>query len=212
MDSTALNIGFRRTLSGNKWDKWIHLLWRLILVQLTDVDDVFRWKLTTSVYFSVKSMYHDLLNDQPVYLRKYIWNMKVPLKIKIFMWFLHKKVILTKENLHKRNWQGCTTCCFCDQEETIQHLFISCPFAKMIWRIVFMTFNIPPPFNITNMFENWLKGVAKKTNDTLELVCALFFGRYGRLGMTLCLTGKVSHHFLQVIPMATHWIHMCSYL
>jgi hypothetical protein len=26
MDSTALNIGFRRTLSGNKWDKWIHLL------------------------------------------------------------------------------------------------------------------------------------------------------------------------------------------
>jgi hypothetical protein len=40
-------------------------------------------------------------------LRKYIWKMKVLLKIKIFMWFLHQKVILTKDNLAKRNWTGC---------------------------------------------------------------------------------------------------------
>jgi hypothetical protein len=51
MDSTPLNIGFRRTLGGNKWDSWIHLLQQLILVQLTDVDDVFRWNFTTSEFF-----------------------------------------------------------------------------------------------------------------------------------------------------------------
>jgi hypothetical protein len=34
-----LNIGFRRTLNGNKWDRRTHVLHRLILVQLTDTED-----------------------------------------------------------------------------------------------------------------------------------------------------------------------------
>jgi hypothetical protein len=39
--SAPLNIGFRRSLNGNKWDKWMHLLQRLIMVQLNDNVDVF---------------------------------------------------------------------------------------------------------------------------------------------------------------------------
>ena len=34
--------------------------------------------------------------------RKFIWKMKVPLKIKIFMWFIYRRVILTKDNLDRR--------------------------------------------------------------------------------------------------------------
>jgi hypothetical protein len=37
------------------------------------------------------------------------------------MRFLHKKVLLTKENLIKRKWQGSEKCCFCDHKETVQH-------------------------------------------------------------------------------------------
>jgi hypothetical protein len=36
-----LNIGFRRTLNGNKWDRWIHLLQRLITIELNDTEDIF---------------------------------------------------------------------------------------------------------------------------------------------------------------------------
>jgi hypothetical protein len=43
-----------------------------------------------------------MLNDNTVFLRKYIWKMKVPLKIKIFMWFVYQKEILTKDNLKKK--------------------------------------------------------------------------------------------------------------
>jgi hypothetical protein len=82
----------------------------------------------------------------------------VPLKIRIFMWFLHCKVILTKDNLAKRNWQGNMKCCFCSQDETIQHLFIDCPLAKIVWQMVHMTFNIVHPTNIMNLFGNWLHG------------------------------------------------------
>jgi hypothetical protein len=103
-----LNIGFRRTLNGNKWDRWIDLLQRLISIELNDTEDIFKWNLATSGVFTVKSMYLDLLDGDTAFLKKYIWKMKVPLKIGIFMWFVFKKVILTKDNLIKRNWHGCT--------------------------------------------------------------------------------------------------------
>jgi hypothetical protein len=48
--------------------------------------------------------------------------------------------------------------CFCDSNETIHHLFLVCPFAKIVWRVVYFAYNIPPASNITNMFGNWLKG------------------------------------------------------
>jgi hypothetical protein len=36
------------------------------------------------------------------------WKAKIPLKIKIFLWYLWKGVILTKDNLAKRHWKECT--------------------------------------------------------------------------------------------------------
>jgi hypothetical protein len=102
MDATPLNIGFRRALSGNKWDRWVHLvLRRLTRVQLSDSEDVFRWSLTLSGLFPVRSMYLDFLNGHTIYLKKYIWKIKVPPKIRIFMWFLHKKVILSQRTIFK---------------------------------------------------------------------------------------------------------------
>jgi hypothetical protein len=34
-------------------------------------------------------------------------------------------------------------CCFCDSTETVNHLFVHCPFAKIIWQMVFFSYNIP---------------------------------------------------------------------
>jgi hypothetical protein len=135
-------------------------------------------------------MYLDLLDGHTVFLRKYIWKLKVPPKISISMWFLHRKVILRKENLIKRKWQGNTVCCFCDKEETIQHLFFECPLAKVIWRIVHMSFGISPPKNITNMFENWLKGLQRRVKTRLELEFVLSYGQYGISAMTIFLTNQ----------------------
>jgi hypothetical protein len=169
-----LNIEFRRNLSNDRMDVWLLLLQRLIRINLSADPDIFVWKLTTSGIFSVKSMYADIMNGHTVFLRKYIWKIKVPLKIKIFMWFLYKKVILTKDNLAKRNWNGCKKCAFCDANESINHLFFDCPFAKLIWRTIQFTFNIPPPANVTNMFGNWLNGVDKRSKEQIRtVICAL---------------------------------------
>jgi hypothetical protein len=126
-----LNIEFWRVLNGNKWNDWLNLCQRLMTVNLSNRQDKFVWKLTKSGVFTVKSMYVDLMNEDVQFLHKFLWKLKLPLNIKIFMWFIHGKVLLTKDNLVKHKWKGCTKCCFCDSKETVQHLFISCPFIVL---------------------------------------------------------------------------------
>uniref|UniRef100_A0A453SF10 Reverse transcriptase zinc-binding domain-containing protein n=1 Tax=Aegilops tauschii subsp. strangulata TaxID=200361 RepID=A0A453SF10_AEGTS len=121
-------------------------------VQHSDQPDSFHWKLARNGVFTVKSMYVDLINYGPIPRSIHIWKVKVPLRIKIFMWFVHKQVILTKDNLLKRRWVGSARCCFCDHDETIQHLFIDCPLAKLLWRTIHIAFNIIPPVSIELLF------------------------------------------------------------
>ena len=67
--------------------------------------------------------YLGLINQNIPNLNKRMWKLKAPLKIKIFLWYLRRCVILTKDNFAKQNWQGNQQCCFCRENETIQHLF-----------------------------------------------------------------------------------------
>jgi hypothetical protein len=106
LSNMPLNIRFNRILTGDRWNSWVSLLQRLININLSDEPDSFKWNLTTTGIFSVKSMYADYMNGHTVFLKKYLWKIKVPLKIQIFMWFLYNKVILTKDNLAKRRWTG----------------------------------------------------------------------------------------------------------
>ncbi|WVZ50605.1 hypothetical protein U9M48_001845, partial [Paspalum notatum var. saurae] len=53
-----------------------------------------------------------------------------------FVWGFAKGVILTKDNLAKRNRKGRTNCEFCSKQETIQHLFFECHYAKFLWRAI----------------------------------------------------------------------------
>jgi hypothetical protein len=85
------------------------------------------------------------------------------------MWFLNNKVLLTKDNLAKRNWDGCQKCCPCNVLEKVHHLFLSCPFANIVWGMIYFSFDIPPPANITNMFGNWFNGVNKLDNNRIRI-------------------------------------------
>jgi hypothetical protein len=41
-----------------------------------------------------------------------MWKLKVSLRIKIFMWYLRRGVVLTKDNLAQKNWNGNKLCVF----------------------------------------------------------------------------------------------------
>src|SRR6187551_2332550 len=101
--------------------------------------------------------------------------MKVPLKIKIFMWYLKRGVTLTKDNLARRNWNGSKLCSFCSKEETIQHLFFDCHMATLMWRAVQFVLNRPKPSSVNNLFGDWLFGCNQKTKkyDVGRCICIM---------------------------------------
>jgi zinc-binding in reverse transcriptase len=51
-------------------------------------------------------------------------------KIRIFLWLIRKKKILTKDNLVHRGWMKDTSCVFYGTYENIDHLFVTCQEAK----------------------------------------------------------------------------------
>jgi len=166
-DRVPLNVSFRRTLTGHNLYLWHDLVACISHVQLNNDADAFRWNLTQAGTFTVSSMYNALISNGNVQFDKHLWKLKMPLKIKIFMWYLKRGVILTKDNLIRRNWNGNKLCCFCSSDETIQHLFFDCHVAKFMWRVVQYTFDLSPPQSITHLFGNWLRSVGTKLKQKL---------------------------------------------
>ena len=74
----------------NKLAEWLSLVARISNVELVEGSDYFRWGLTDSGLFSVRSMYLYLIDTQIPFRHKKIWKIKIPLKIKIFLWFLQR--------------------------------------------------------------------------------------------------------------------------
>ena len=154
MSSVPLNISFRRGLYGERLNTWNELVGRVMNLVRREGRDKFNWGLNKTGVFTVRSMYKHLVNNG-IKVSQEIWKTKIPLKTKIFMWYVKRGVLLTKDNLARRNWNGYQGCCFCNSNESIQHLFFDCHLAKFIWRIVFMTLGLSPPRNIAHLFNQW---------------------------------------------------------
>jgi hypothetical protein len=185
---------------------------RLANIQLTTRTDIFRWNLYENGKFSVAFIYNALiLPDAPVYDNKKIWKIKIPLKNKVFAWYLHRGVILTKDNLIKRNWHGSQTCIFCSQDETIKHLFFQCNLARSIWSVIPAASGLYTPTSIANLFGNWLHGIDYKYRILLRVgAMALIWSLW------LCRNDKVfndkNYTLLQVIYWCTGTLRIWSQL
>jgi hypothetical protein len=127
-----------------------------------------------------------------------LWKLKIPLRIKVFEWYLHKGLILTKDNLAKRNWHGCRKSIFYPQDETIKHLFFQCRFARSTWSIIQVASTLYPPRSIANIFGNWLNGIEHMFKKHIRVGAIAFIW-----SLWLCRNDKVFNEkqssILQVI-------------
>ncbi|WVZ73514.1 hypothetical protein U9M48_021813 [Paspalum notatum var. saurae] len=135
LSTVPLNVSFRRALIGEKLIAWHDLVSKVALVVLGEGKDIFTWNLNKNGSFSVSSMYSALVQEGCASRKNLFWALKVPLKIKIFLWFLKRGVVLTEDNLSKRQWKGNLKCSFCNADETIQHLFFDCHVARFPSRL-----------------------------------------------------------------------------
>jgi hypothetical protein len=164
LSTTPLNVSFRRALLvGVNRDNWFDLVGSVLEVNLINPRDTFHW--AGGKKFSVKDLYDNLILRSGTPVECGAWKAKIPLKIKIFLWYLKNGVVLTKDNLVKRKWKGCTKCCFCNVSESIQHLFFACPLAKLLWGIVSLTFGMRRPGCVEHLFGPWLRSFSKKQRN-----------------------------------------------
>jgi hypothetical protein len=87
-------------------DQWYELVAHLNTINLNENSDKPIWKWTDGRQFSVKSVYEHLTREYNGPAHKDISKAKIPEKVKIFMWLTAQKVILTKDNMIRRRWQG----------------------------------------------------------------------------------------------------------
>jgi len=150
-------ITFRRWLLTILQEQWEVLKQHALATPLSQNQDKVSWKWSQKGIFSVKSTYDRLTSNDNGDSFSRIWKAKLPYKIKIFLWLIEQGAILTKDNMVRRRWPGNPSCCFCDNLESINHLFFSCPTAKVIWSIVAKSIGATNVPNSVAQFWNWCR-------------------------------------------------------
>jgi zinc-binding in reverse transcriptase len=95
---------------------------------------VLTWRWEQSGSFTVQSTYA-FLTHPGLIVDDSLWRIRLPEKIKIFLWLIRMDRLLTQQNLIKRNWPHLQSCVMCKMNtiETSSHLFLHCRLARLLW-------------------------------------------------------------------------------
>ena len=149
-------LEFNRWLNPLLFEQWLSVIDTIYHHNFSATTDTHAWKWNKGRMFTTKSVYEYLTKDEAVLHFKHIWKAKIPYKIKFFMWLVENNAILTKDNLLHRHWNGDPTCYFCTKNESIDHLFFTCPVAKITWGIIGLCFGANSiPRNLTQ-YKHWI--------------------------------------------------------
>jgi hypothetical protein len=112
------------------------LLWEevcqiAVTITFSEEEDQMIWQFSSNGIYNVQSLYRiiNFRGIQPVLVSS-IWDIRVPPRVQYFVWLLSKNRLLTRDNLGKRRKVNDSTCLFCAEQESIQHLFFECVVAK----------------------------------------------------------------------------------
>jgi hypothetical protein len=72
-------------------------------IRLNDQVDVLVWNLHQHSQYTVNSLYLAQISNGVANMNKQLWMLKVPLRINVFMWYMKREVVLTKDYLAIQN-------------------------------------------------------------------------------------------------------------
>jgi hypothetical protein len=121
------------------------------------------------------------------------------------LWYLNKGVTLTRDNLIRRNWTGNAKCAFYTCDETIQHLFLDCHYARFLWRALQFTFGIHRPSIINDMFINWLLSIGHKNRKQILVGATALCWAIWTSRNDIIFDNSPLPIYMQVLFRATHW-------
>ncbi|XP_074349748.1 uncharacterized protein LOC141689374 [Apium graveolens] len=118
------------------------------------------WRQEKMGSYSVKSAYYLLQDLKPNQntspssgFWKRLWNLKIPPKVKNFLWRASTNCLPTKDLLQQKRIPVNILCPIChDTSETILHCLVLCPFAEICWTRV----HVQPIHGVFHSFCEWL--------------------------------------------------------
>jgi hypothetical protein len=66
---------------------------------------------------------------------KSMWKLKVPAKLKVFLWRLAKQSLPTADVRHHRNMATHDTCIVCGEHDSWRHSLLECHLARSVWTL-----------------------------------------------------------------------------
>jgi hypothetical protein len=90
----------------------------------------------------------------------------------------------------------------------VNHHFISCPFAKLVWHVVDDTFDIHHRL-ILQLYGNWVNGIDTKTKAKIHIGVSALVWSIWNCRNNIILNRKDSTNFLH---MTIHWIQLWYFL
>ncbi|KAJ0787048.1 putative RNA-directed DNA polymerase [Helianthus annuus] len=130
----------------------------LMSVNVGEGKDKWSWDLDSSGNFSVSSLRVRLQTERfPDLNLAFEWNAWVPIKVNFFSWRLALNRVPTMVDLARRNVHfESLTCKLCgESNESVEHLFVACGFAKLVWDFIaqWSRCNHVFVFGIKDLFE-----------------------------------------------------------
>jgi hypothetical protein len=160
-----------------QWDNYLFSLQR-DHIRLLDMDDELVWQKPPHGVYTPKLGYTtfslDHLQDEPRWWWKGLWKLKAPLKSKLFMWTALLNKVPTWDKMRKRQIEGPGWCSLCKGDsETLNHILITYPFTKKVWRDVALLLRKRCEWNgqtLDSTWKSWLLEVSHKTLKALPLL------------------------------------------
>jgi len=137
-----------------------------------NVEDVHIWRLSNSRQYSVKSAYEGFfLGSTQFGPYERIWKSWAPPKCRFFLWLVAHNRCWTADRLARRGLPHPEKCPFCDQEEeTINHLLVSCVFARQFWYYLLRQVGLhslsPQPSDVS--FDSWWDQASGATSGLIQ--------------------------------------------
>lgn len=153
------NVFWKRSLRSSDEDDLLSMENIIKGISLSSPPDKFIWSLSKDPYSvkeGTKRFYDFSISEHMNW--NFIWSIKVPAKITIFLWKLHSKVLPTKSFLSDRlgSFLGSSLCSLCkSHNETLNHLFWECNLSKSCWRSVLDWWGLSNKNVFSNVTEMW---------------------------------------------------------
>ena len=161
------------------------------------------WAHTQSGLFTTKSAYELLVNsstagnagssvlDPQKRFWRGVWQLRVPEKIKHFMWRACNNALPTKCNLARRQITATDACEFCnDHPEDVLHALWHCKEVESVWSFFHwsQTAISPPPLNFCDLFDRFLQVHEDYRKEFFALIAWCLWNRHNSIHF-----GRPSH-------------------